>query len=222
MKSFKVPSWLVLVTASAAITFAGVSVRAELNPATETSIKASLSGVKLVEAPYRAAKLISTAAKADRSAVVRAAVEEVLTQHPSAVAATVRAVLTVVPDESAAVMAAVLNKAPKAYRIAMVVIAEISPSSLQQIVSLVSSELPEVATEAQKMAAVVSVSQSPENQLSKPSRQSAFYYPPAYVVSQQVEREPLPVVPPPGGGSTPPEERRPIKIIRRCLGVERD
>jgi len=215
MKSFKVPSWLVLVTASAAITFAGVSVRAELSPATETSIKASLSGVKLVEAPYRAAKLISTAAKADRSAVVRAAVEEVLTQHPTAVAATVRAVLTVVPDESPAVMAAVLSKAPKAYRVAMVVIAEISPSSVQRIVGLVSSELPEAANEAQEFGKIVSASQSPENQLSRATRPSTFYYPPTIVVIAQVQ--PLPVVPPVGGGGSTYEPPA-IKIIRRCLG----
>lgn len=215
MKSFKVPSWLVLVTASAAITFAGVSVRAELNPATETAIKASLSGVKLVEAPYRAAKLISTAAKADRSAVVRAAVEEVLTQHPTAVAATVRAVLTVVPDESPAVMAAVLSKAPKAYRVAMVVIAEISPSSVQKVASLVSSEMPEFAKEAQKMADVVSATQSPDNGLAagRPVRAPQFNYFGNPVFTAQIQAPPPN---PPSGGST--NEPPVIKIIRRCLG----
>ncbi len=181
MKNSKNPLlWASLMLASAGIAFSASAadvVRAELNLPVVASAKASLAGVKLVEAPYRAAKVVAASAKENRSAVVRAAVEAVLTQHPTAVGATVRAVLTVAPDESVAVMSAVMSKAPKAYRVAMIVISEISPSSVQQVASMVSSERPEIAADVQKMVQMASPAQSPSNKLSAVvPRFGVFYF----------------------------------------------
>jgi len=214
MKNSKNPfSWLSLIVVSAGIALSVGSVHAalvEVNEPIVASVKASLAGVKLVEAPYRAAKLVSTSGKADRSAVVVAAVEEVLTQHPTAVAATVRAILTVAPGESSAVMKAVLNKAPKSYRVAMVVISEMSPASVQKVASLVSSERPEVASDVQKIAEVASSVQDSSNELSPVNRPSKFYYSGQIFAFNQV----VDVLNAPQPGSNPVV----IRVVRSCYG----
>lgn len=215
MKNSKNPIlWVTLMVASAGIALSASSAsaaRPELNAPITASVKASLAGVKLVEAPFRAAKIVSTSAKADRSAVVRAVVEEVLTQHPTAVAATVRAVLTAAPGESSAVMTAVLNKAPKAYRVAMVVISEISPSSVREVADLVSSERPELSSGVEKIAVMASSVQGAVNDLSPITRQSKFYY-----NTQIIEfTETVEVLPPPSVGLPVV-----IRVIQSCYGPQ--
>ena len=106
------------------------------------SIKTSLTSVKLVEAPYRAAHLVMAASKSERSAVVRAAVAEVLEQHPTVVSATVRAVLTVAPDEVAAVMEAVMDKTPNSFLVAMSAVGQLNPSMAATGAAIVGDRLP--------------------------------------------------------------------------------
>ncbi len=116
------------------------------------SIKISLTSVKLVEAPYRAAHLVMAASKSERSAVVRAAVAEVLEQHPTVVSATVRAVLTVAPDEVAAVMEAVMDKAPDAFLVALSAVGQLNPSLAATGASIVGGRLPAVREAASEFA----------------------------------------------------------------------
>ena len=135
------------------------SPQAALSDSKIAQIRLSLADAKVVEAPYRAAHLVMAASKSERSAVVRAAVEAVLSAHPTAVSATVRAVLTVAPDEVTAVMEGVMEKTPAAYKVALAAVNDMNPASLSSAVNLVSIRLPsEAATLASFTAEASQVS----------------------------------------------------------------
>jgi hypothetical protein len=139
--NFKAPALLV----AAGITFSAFGADAQQVSLTESKaaqIRVALANVKLVEAPNRAAHLVMAAPKSERSAVVRAVVEEVLAAHPTAVASTVRAVLTVAPDEVTAVMEGVLQKTPKAFMAALAVVNELNPSMLSRATEVVVVKAP--------------------------------------------------------------------------------
>jgi len=151
----KIPMVPLATALAAGVAFSAMGAQAPqfaLSAEKLSSIKTSLSSVKLVEAPYRAAHLVMAASKSERSAVVRAAVSEVLEQHPTVVSATVRAVLTVAPDEVAAVMEAVMDKAPDTFLIALSAVGQLNPSLAATGASVVGGRLPAVRDAAAEFA----------------------------------------------------------------------
>lgn len=146
--SSKTPA--LIVAAGISLTAMGAaSSQPSLSDSKVAQIRQSLASAKLVEAPYRAAHLVAAAPKAERSAVARAAVEEVLAAHPTAVSATVRAVLTVAPDEVVAVMEGVMEKSPAAYKVALAAVKDMNPGSISSAVNVVSARVP---SESQSLA----------------------------------------------------------------------